>query len=81
MQSTTIDHSTSNVDEAETPVSTLCALFDRAVATVPNAVALRHGGVTLTYREMGRAVSALARRLAQIVAPGDVVALVLPNSI
>ena len=32
----------------EAPVSTLCELFDRAVAIAPNAVALRHGGVSLT---------------------------------
>jgi long-chain acyl-CoA synthetase len=37
--------------------------------------------VVLTYREVGRAVAALAHRLAPIVTPGEVVALVLPNSI
>jgi long-chain acyl-CoA synthetase len=84
MQTTTIDNATvslPSLDEAGVPVSTLCALFDRAVATAPDAVALRYCGVTRTYGEIGRAVSALARRLAEIVAPGDVVALVLPNSI
>ena len=84
MQNTTIGNTTvslPSLDEAGVPVSTLCTLFDRAVATAPDAVALRHRGITLTYGEMGRAVSALARRLAEIVAPGDVVALVLPNSI
>ena len=63
------------------PVATLCAMFDHAVATAPDKVALRHSGVALTYREVGRAVAALARRLAPIVTPGEVVALVLPNSI
>jgi long-chain acyl-CoA synthetase len=84
MQSPTIDNLTVSLprlEEAEAQVSTLCELFDRAVATAPDGAALRHSGVTLTYREMGRAVSSLARRLAEIVAPGDVVALVLPNSI
>lgn len=79
-----IEHSTlslPNLEGAEAPVSTLCDLFDRAVATAPDAVALRHRGVALTYREMGRAVSALALRLAEIVAPGDAVGLFLPNSI
>jgi long-chain acyl-CoA synthetase len=63
------------------PIATLCAMFDRAVATAPDKVALRHLGVALTYREVGRAVAALAQRLAPIVTPGEVVALVLPNSI
>jgi long-chain acyl-CoA synthetase len=61
--------------------ATLCAMLDHAVATAPEKVALRHLGVSLTYREMGRAVATLARRLAPIVKPGEVVALVLPNSI
>ena len=63
------------------PVATLCAMFDHAVATAPDKVALRHLDVALTYRELGRAVTALAQRLAPIVTPGEVVALVLPNSI
>ena len=62
-------------------VATLCAMFDRAVAATPDRVAVRHLGVALTYREMGRAVAALAERVAAMVAPGEVVALVLPNSI
>jgi long-chain acyl-CoA synthetase len=65
----------------DAPVATLCAMFDHAVATAPEKVALRHLDVALTYREVGRAVAALARRLAPIVASGEVVALVLPNSI
>ena len=67
--------------ERSAPVSTLCDLFDRAVAATPEKVALRHCGAALSYREMGRAVASLARRLEAIVAPGDVVALVPPNSI
>jgi long-chain acyl-CoA synthetase len=63
------------------PEATLCAMFDHAVATAPDKVALRHLGMALTYREMGRAVTALAQRLARLVSPGEVVALVLPNSI
>ena len=76
-----VDLSLLGIDDAQAPVSTLCALFDHAVATSPETVALRHLDTALTWREMGRAVWALARRLAEIVAPGDVVALVLPNSI
>src|SRR5262249_42498628 len=66
---------------AKARVSTLCAMLDDAVATAPETVALRHLGAALTYREVGRAAAALARRLAAIVRPGEVVALVLPNSI
>ena len=68
-------------DELKAPVATLCAMFDYAVAAAPERVALRHLGAALTYRELGRAVTALAQRLAAMVAPGEVVALVLPNSI
>jgi long-chain acyl-CoA synthetase len=68
-------------DERKAPVATLCAMFDQAVATAPDKVALRHFGVALTYREVGGAVEALAQRLAPMVEPGEVVALVLPNSI
>jgi len=67
--------------EFAAPMSTLCDMFDRAVATAPRTVALRHLGVALTYHEMGRAVAALARRLSSTMVPGDVIALVLPNSI
>jgi acyl-CoA synthetase (AMP-forming)/AMP-acid ligase II len=35
-----------SLDEAGVPVSTLRALFDRAVATAPDDVALRHRGRT-----------------------------------
>src|SRR5271163_4532508 len=68
-------------EAGSTPVATLCTMFDHAVATAPDKVALRHLDVALTYREVGRAAAALAQRLAPIVKPGEVVALVLPNSI
>jgi long-chain acyl-CoA synthetase len=74
------DLSLRGVDE-KAPLATLCAMFDHAVATVPERVALRHFDAVLTYRELGVAVAALAQRLAAMVAPGEVVALVLPNSI
>ncbi len=67
--------------EPNAPVTTLCAMFDQSVGNAPERVALRHLGVTLTYRELGRAVSTLAQRLAEMVVPGEVVALILPNSI
>ena len=49
-------------DELKAPVATLCAMFDYAVAAAPERVALRHLGAALTYRELGRAVTALAQR-------------------
>jgi len=73
-----------SLQTAEKPgasVSTLCAMLENAVAATPDKVALRHLGMALTYRQTGRAVAALARRLAAIVAPGEAVALVLPNSV
>jgi long-chain acyl-CoA synthetase len=70
------------VGEAKLRVATVSAMFDHAAATVPDAVSVRHLGASLTWRGEGRAVAALARRLAALpVAPGEVVALVLPNSI
>ena len=73
------DLSLHRADELKAPVATLCAMFDHAVATVPERVALRHFDAVLTYRELGVAVAALAQRLAAMVAPGEVVALVLPQ--
>jgi long-chain acyl-CoA synthetase len=75
------DLSVRGAEARSAPDATLCAMFDHAVATAPDKVALRHLDVALTYREMGRAVVALAQRLAPIVSPGEVVALVLPSSI
>ncbi len=69
------------VGEPRPDCATICAMFDHAVATAPDTVAVRHKGASLAYREEGRAVAALARRLAAMAAPGDVVALLLPNSI
>jgi long-chain acyl-CoA synthetase len=75
------DLSLREAGEPKAPVATLCAMFDWAVAATPNRIALRHFGVALTYSEMGRAVAALAERVAAMAAPGEVVALVLPNCI
>ena len=49
-------------DELKPPVTTLCAMLDHAVSTAPERVALRHLDAALTYRELGRAVAALAQR-------------------
>ncbi len=69
------------VGEPRPEVVTICAMFDHAVATAHDTVALRHRGASLTYADEGRAVSALARRIAETAEPGAVVALLLPNSI
>jgi len=73
--------SVQGADELKAPAVTLCAMFDHAVSTAPERMALRHLGAVLTYRELGRAVEALAQRLAAMVVPGEILALVLPNSI
>ena len=68
------DPSLHGADARKAHVATMCAMFDHAVETAPNNVALRHFGAALTYRELGRAVAALASGLATMVAPGEVVA-------
>jgi long-chain acyl-CoA synthetase len=68
-------------DQPKVTAVTLCAIFDHAVATAPEKVALRHLDTVLTYRELGRAAGAMAQLLASMVEPGDVVALVLSNSV
>ena len=75
------DLSLHGADGFKPSAATLCAMFDHAVAAAPDSVALRHLDAVLTYRDLGRAVEALAQRLATMVEPGETVALVLPNSI
>ena len=75
-----LDVSLPGADSRKGPLATVSAMFDDAVATAPDRVALRHFDAALTYREVGLAVAALANLLARTVAPGEVVALVLPNS-
>ena len=69
------------VGERKPSVATLEAMFDQAVAAVPDVAALRYCETAVTYAEEARAVTALAYRLASLVNPGDVVALLLPNGI
>lgn len=76
-----VDLPVHGVGEPRPDFPTLCAMFRHAVSTAPDAVSLRHLDAAITYREEGRAVSALARRLAAVAAPGEAVALLLPNSI
>jgi long-chain acyl-CoA synthetase len=67
--------------DSEDQPATICSMFDRAVSSVPERTAIRHLDSALTYHEMGRAVTALAHRLASVAEPGATMALVLPNSI
>jgi long-chain acyl-CoA synthetase len=60
--------------------ATVSAMFDHAVATAPDRIALRDATAVMTYAEEGRAVASLSRLLATEVAPADIVALLLPNS-
>ncbi|WP_280391136.1 non-ribosomal peptide synthetase [Nocardia wallacei] len=46
------------------PATTLAALFETQAAARPDAVAVRHGSRTLTYRDLDRASAALSRVLA-----------------
>jgi long-chain acyl-CoA synthetase len=61
--------------------STTVELLARAVALRPGATALVAGDVTLDYADYGRAVDALARRLAGHGVRGGTVVLLLRNSI
>src|SRR5260370_25216445 len=75
------DYTLRSADDLKVPASTICAMFDHAVASVPDKVAIRYRGAALTYRALGRAVASLSRRLAASGAPRDVAAIILPNAI
>lgn len=68
------------IGEPRPDFATVCAMFDHAATTAAERVALRHLDDSFTYAQEARAVAALARRLEAMTAPGDVVALVLPNA-
>jgi long-chain acyl-CoA synthetase len=68
------------VGEPRPEFATVSAMFDHAVASAGERIALRDGTGAITYGEEGRAASSLSRLLAAQAAPGDVVALLLPNS-
>lgn len=69
------------VGEPRPATGTISAMFEHAVRSLPDAAAVRQAGTLLTYRELGRAASALGKRFAEQATARDVVALVLPNSI
>jgi long-chain acyl-CoA synthetase len=68
------------VGEPRPDFATVSAMFDHAVAAAPERIALRDAGGAMTYAEEGRAASSLCSLLAKEAAPGDIVALLLPNS-
>ena len=66
--------------DVEMPDKPLPGILDEAVARFGDHVALEFLGATTTYRELAAAVARAAEALRELgVAPGDRVALVLPN--
>jgi len=62
--------------------STLCELLADQAQCTPDAIALVDGDHALSYREVRRQVTALARNFAAIgVTTGDIVAIALPRSV
>ncbi|MDH6486636.1 non-ribosomal peptide synthetase [Streptomyces sp. SAI-127] len=70
-----------NDTEAPLPPLPLHALFEAQAAATPDAVAVESGTTTLTYRELDRLASAVARNLVRGgVGPETLVAVALPRS-
>jgi long-chain acyl-CoA synthetase len=68
------------IGEPRPDFATVSAMFDHAVAAAPERIALRDAAGAITYGEEGRAAASLSGLLASEAAPGDIVALLLPNS-
>ncbi|MFI6047386.1 amino acid adenylation domain-containing protein [Nocardia sp. NPDC051321] len=61
---------------------TLTELFDKVVTAHPNAIAVKFGAATLTYRELDTRANRLARRLIALgIGPEKLVAVALPRSL
>ncbi|TDQ00487.1 non-ribosomal peptide synthetase [Labedaea rhizosphaerae] len=64
------------------PDTTLTQVFEASVAAAPDAVAVTHDGVALTYAQLNARANQLARYLlAEGAGPERVVALALPRSV
>ncbi len=72
----------SDGDHAPIPPATIPDLFAAQVARTPNALAVLHGDVALTYAELDARSDALANALAALgVGPDVAVATMLPRSV
>ncbi|TSB21208.1 amino acid adenylation domain-containing protein, partial [Streptomyces benahoarensis] len=64
------------------PDTTLPELFEAQVCRTPDAVAVEHGGTTLTYRELNARANRIARHLVERgVGPERYAAVALPRSV
>jgi amino acid adenylation domain-containing protein len=59
----------------------LVQLFRQAASTTPSGIAVSQGSKTLTYAELDQKSSVVAERLAQIIAPEDVVCVLADRSV
>ncbi|MFB6809233.1 amino acid adenylation domain-containing protein [Streptomyces sp. NPDC056387] len=65
----------------DVPTAHLADLFEARAHQAPDAIAVRHGASTVTYRELNERANRLAHRLiARGIGPEQVVALALPRS-
>jgi len=70
-----LDH-TEPVRERPADAPTVLDLFERQVASSPDAVALQQGEATVSYRELDRRSADLARRLRELrIGAGDIVGI------
>ncbi|WP_447007588.1 amino acid adenylation domain-containing protein [Saccharothrix isguenensis] len=69
-----------NATAVDVPAGTLVSRIEAQAARTPDAVAVIYDGTTLTYAELDRRATALARRLRADNA-GDVVAVAVPRSV
>ncbi|MFF0739962.1 amino acid adenylation domain-containing protein [Streptomyces sp. NPDC004111] len=71
-----------NATGHEAPVTTLIAPFEEQAARTPDATALLHGELRLTYAELDARANRLAHHLVELgVRPGTVAAVAVPRSV